>query len=182
MMCSSSIRLVHDPRRVLAGILSPALVCDELFLDLGVCILRSAYSLWVYRELRSATFTNAKHRDIAFSFDDPKLAFRHGNTSYGSLRANWGSACFQMGKLSLPNVVAAGTRHGVGRVLLGQLLLADWAGFSHHVGHSLRSEFLVSSGMRLSLEPDATNRGPACLIHIAHILAPSRADATDLSW
>jgi len=89
---------------------------------------------------------------------------------------------FKRGKLSLPNVVAAGTRHGVGRVLLGQLLLADWAGFSHHVGHSLRSEFLVSSGMRLSLEPDATNRGPACLIHIAHILAPSRADATDLSW
>ena len=57
----------------------------------------------------------------------------------------------------MPNVVTAGARHGVGRVLLGQLLLADWAGFSHHVGHGLL--LLVSSGMRPSIELDATNRG-----------------------
>jgi hypothetical protein len=52
-------------------------VRDELFLDVGVCILRSAYSLGICRELGIATFTHAKHRDIILSFDDPKLAFRH---------------------------------------------------------------------------------------------------------
>jgi hypothetical protein len=67
----------HHPHRVLAGIQPLAFVRDELFLDVGVCILRSAYSLGICRELGIATFTHAKHRDIILSFDDPKLAFRH---------------------------------------------------------------------------------------------------------
>lgn len=67
----------HDPHSVLAGIQPLAFVRDELFLDVGVCILRSAYSLGICRELGIATFTNAKHRHIILSFDDPKLAFRY---------------------------------------------------------------------------------------------------------
>jgi hypothetical protein len=67
----------HDPHRVLVGIRPLAFVRDELFLDVSVCILRSAYSLGICRELGIATFTNAEHRDIILSFDDPKLAFRH---------------------------------------------------------------------------------------------------------
>ena len=68
---------LHDPHRVLAGFQPLAFVRDELFLDVGVCILRSAYRLRICRELGIATFTNAKYRDIILSFDDPKLAFRH---------------------------------------------------------------------------------------------------------
>jgi hypothetical protein len=52
-----------------------------LFLDVGVCILRSAYSLGICRELGIAIFTHAKHRNIILSFDDPKLAFRHAQVS-----------------------------------------------------------------------------------------------------
>ena len=58
-----------------------AFVRDELFLDAGVCILRSAYSLGTCRELDIAIFTHAKHRNIILSFDDPKLAFRHAPSS-----------------------------------------------------------------------------------------------------
>jgi hypothetical protein len=47
------------------------------FLDVGVCILRLAYSLGICRELGIAIFTHAKHRNIILSFDDPKFAFRH---------------------------------------------------------------------------------------------------------
>ena len=55
-------------------------MCNELFLDVGVCILRSAYSLGIYRELGIAIFTHAKHRNIILSFDEPKLAFRSSDT------------------------------------------------------------------------------------------------------
>ena len=73
-MCSALFGAsAHDPHRVLAGIQPLAFVRDELFLDVGVCILRSAYSLGICRELGIATFTHAKHRDIILSFDDPKL-------------------------------------------------------------------------------------------------------------
>ena len=65
----------HDPHSVLAGIQPLAFVRDELFLDVGVCILRSADSLRICRELGIATITNAKHRDIIPPSDDPKLAF-----------------------------------------------------------------------------------------------------------
>jgi hypothetical protein len=54
-------------------------VRDELFLDKVVCVLRSAYNLWIGRELGIAIFTHAKHRKVIFSFDDPKLAFRHAS-------------------------------------------------------------------------------------------------------
>jgi hypothetical protein len=61
----------------LAGIQPLAFVRDGLFLDVGVCILRSVCSLGICRELGIATFTHAEHRDVILSFDDPKLAFRH---------------------------------------------------------------------------------------------------------
>lgn len=77
-MCSVRFgAFAHDPHCVLAGIQPLAFVRDELFLDVGVCILRSAYSLGICRELGIAIFTHAKHREIILSFDDPKLAFRH---------------------------------------------------------------------------------------------------------
>jgi hypothetical protein len=71
----------HDPHSVLAGVQPLAFVRDELFLDAGVCIPRSAYSLGICRELGIAIFTHAKHGNIMLSFDDPKLAFRHAPSS-----------------------------------------------------------------------------------------------------
>jgi hypothetical protein len=62
------------------GLSRLAFVCNELFLDVGVCILRSAYSLGIYREPGIAIFTHAKHRNIIVSFDDPKLTFRSSDT------------------------------------------------------------------------------------------------------
>jgi len=41
--------------------------------------------------------------------------------------------------LAWPNMFSAGAVHGIGRLLLGELSLADWAGFGHHVGHNLAS-------------------------------------------
>ena len=41
--------------------------------------------------------------------------------------------------LSLPNMVTAAAGYGFGWVLLGQLLFADRARFSHHVRHGLYS-------------------------------------------
>jgi hypothetical protein len=79
-----SARLRSRPASVLAFLASIqllAFVRDELFLDAGVCILRSAYSLGIYRELGIAIFTHAMHRNIILSFDDPKLAFRHAQVS-----------------------------------------------------------------------------------------------------
>ena len=67
----------HDPHGVLAGIQPFAFVRDELFLDVCVCILGSAYSLGICRELGIAILTHSKHRKIILSLDDPKLAFRH---------------------------------------------------------------------------------------------------------
>jgi hypothetical protein len=58
-----------------------AFVRDELFLNEGVCILRSAYRFGICRELSVAIFTHAKHRNVLFSLDDPKLAFHHGSSS-----------------------------------------------------------------------------------------------------
>jgi hypothetical protein len=55
-------------------------VRNELFLEVGVCILRPAYSLGICRETGIATFTHAKHRNIVLSFDNPKLAFRGSHT------------------------------------------------------------------------------------------------------
>ena len=40
-------------------------------------------------------------------------------------------------RLSLPNMVTAAARYGFGWMLLGQLLFADGARFSHHVRHGL---------------------------------------------
>jgi hypothetical protein len=72
-MCSVRFGILRpDPHRVFAGIQPLAFVCNELFLDVGVCILRSAYSLGICRELGIAIFTHAKHRNIILSFDDPK--------------------------------------------------------------------------------------------------------------
>jgi hypothetical protein len=79
-----SVRLgafAHHPHRVLAGILPLAFVRDELLLDVGVSILRSADSLGICRELGIAIFTHAKDRNIILSFDDPKLAFRLAQVS-----------------------------------------------------------------------------------------------------
>jgi hypothetical protein len=42
-------------------------------------------------------------------------------------------------RLSLPNMVTAAARYGFGWMLLGQLLFADGARFSHHVRHGLYS-------------------------------------------
>ena len=41
--------------------------------------------------------------------------------------------------LARPNIFSAGAVHGIGRLLLSELLFADWAGFGHHVGHNLAS-------------------------------------------
>jgi hypothetical protein len=68
------------PHRVFAGIQPIAFVCNELLLDVGVCILRTAYSLGICRELGIAIFTYAKHRNIILSFDDPEIAFRSSDT------------------------------------------------------------------------------------------------------
>jgi hypothetical protein len=57
-----------------------AFVCNELFLDVGVCILGLTYRLGICRKLSIAIFTHAKHRNVIFSFDDPKLAFRSSDT------------------------------------------------------------------------------------------------------
>jgi hypothetical protein len=70
-----------DTRRLLTAVRPLAFVRDELFLDEGVCVLRSAYRLWICRELGIAIFTQAKHRHIILSFDDPKPAFRHASSS-----------------------------------------------------------------------------------------------------
>jgi hypothetical protein len=51
-MCSVRFGILRpDPHRVFAGIQPLAFVCNELFLDVGVCILRSACSLGICREL-----------------------------------------------------------------------------------------------------------------------------------
>jgi len=75
-----SAAFAHDSHRVFAVIQPVAFVRNELFLDVGVCILGSAYGLGICRELGTATFTHAKHRNIILSFDDPKLAFRSSDT------------------------------------------------------------------------------------------------------
>jgi hypothetical protein len=61
-----------DPQSVPEAL---ARVRDELCLDVGMCILCLGYTLGTRRELGLAAFTDAKHRDIVFSFDDPKYAF-----------------------------------------------------------------------------------------------------------
>jgi len=76
MQVRNVLSFVHDPQRVLAGSQPLAFVCNELFLNVVVCVLRSAYSLGICRELGIAIFTHAKHRNIILSFDDPKLALR----------------------------------------------------------------------------------------------------------
>jgi hypothetical protein len=75
-----SAAFTYDPHRVFAGILPLAFVSNELFLDVGVCILRSADSLGICRELDITIFTHAKHRNIILSFDDPKLALHSSDT------------------------------------------------------------------------------------------------------
>jgi hypothetical protein len=59
-----------------------------------------------------------------------RSASDHGESSAPSLP-------YALTVLSLPNMFAARAGHGIGRFLLRQLLFADWAGFSHHVRHSL---------------------------------------------
>jgi hypothetical protein len=48
--------------------------------------------------------------------------------------------------LGRPNIFAAGAVHGVGRLLLRELSLADWAGFGDQVGHDFAS---CSIGIKL---------------------------------
>jgi len=74
-------RFVQNAYRIGTGGRPIASVRDELFLDEGVCILRSAYSRRIRYELGIATFTHAKHRNIVFSFHDSKLALRHASSS-----------------------------------------------------------------------------------------------------
>ena len=45
-----------------------------------MCILRLVYSFGICRELGITIFTQAKHRNIILSLDDPKLAFRSSDT------------------------------------------------------------------------------------------------------
>lgn len=73
--CDSHFRSRSAPR--FPGIQALAFVRDELLLDVGVGILRSAYSRGVCRELGIAIFTNTKHGNIIFSFDDPEFALRN---------------------------------------------------------------------------------------------------------
>ena len=70
----------HDPGGGLAGSLGFAFVRDELFLDVGVCILSLAYSVGIYRELGVTIFTHAKHRNIVLPLDDPKLTIRRAHS------------------------------------------------------------------------------------------------------
>ena len=80
-MCScDSAAFAHAPHGVFVASQPLAFVRNELFLDVGVCILRSAYSLGICRELGIATLTHAKHRNIVLSFDDPEIAFRSSDT------------------------------------------------------------------------------------------------------
>jgi hypothetical protein len=41
--------------------------------------------------------------------------------------------------LARPNMFSAGAVHGIGSLLLGELSLADWAGFGQHVRHNRAS-------------------------------------------
>ena len=41
--------------------------------------------------------------------------------------------------IARPNIFSAGAVHGIGRLVLDELSVADWAGFGHHVGHDLAS-------------------------------------------
>ncbi|MGA8440116.1 MAG: hypothetical protein WB762_24325 [Candidatus Sulfotelmatobacter sp.] len=54
-----------------------ALVRYELSLDVGVCMLSLTRTFGMRRELGITVFTQAKHRNIVFPFDDPKSTFRH---------------------------------------------------------------------------------------------------------
>ncbi len=69
--------------------------------------------------------------------------------------------------LSLPDVVTAAARDGFSRLLLGQLLFADGARFSHHVHHGLTPRLhhstgganykvIVSSAQRQTMKDHAT--------------------------
>ena len=48
--------------------------------------------------------------------------------------------------LARPYIFIADATHNISRLLLGELPLADWAGFGHHVGHDLAS---CSIGIKL---------------------------------
>lgn len=67
----------HAAHSVWGDVQALAFVRDELFLDEGVCILRSVYSHRTRHELAVATFTHTKHRNIILSFHDFKLALHH---------------------------------------------------------------------------------------------------------
>lgn len=84
--CSARSGAIHDPHRVFAGIQPLAFVPNELLLDVGVCVLRPAYSLGICCKLGVAIFTYAKHRNIFLTLDDPKLAFRSSDP-YGCCSA-----------------------------------------------------------------------------------------------
>jgi hypothetical protein len=47
--------------------------------------------------------------------------------------------CVSHRVLALPNMLAAGAVHGIGRLSLGELLFAHWAWFSNYVRHTLGS-------------------------------------------
>ena len=67
----------HDPGSGLAGKLRFAFVRNELFLDIGVCILSLAYRVGIYPELGVTIFAHAKHRNIVLPSDDPEFTSRH---------------------------------------------------------------------------------------------------------
>ena len=50
------------------------------------------------------------------------------------------------GVLAGANIVYTGAVHGIGRLLLRELSLTDWAGFGHYVGHDFAS---CSAGIKL---------------------------------
>jgi hypothetical protein len=60
-----------------AGIQAHASMRNELMLQVGVRILRSAYGVGICRELGTAIFAHTKHGNIILSFDDPELVRRN---------------------------------------------------------------------------------------------------------
>jgi hypothetical protein len=58
--------------------------------------------------------------------------------------------------LSLPNMVTADARYRFGRLLLGHLLSADGARFSHHVCHGLTprlNQSMAEAGYKVVVSP-----------------------------
>lgn len=85
--------------------------------------------------------------------------------------------------LALPNMFTAGAVHRIGRLLLGQLPFADWAGFGHYISHDLAS--LLTGTIPLVYQPFFDVRkcnkaacrfisAAACLRRLPFVLLKSR--------